>query len=359
LDRLIEFINQCFQKSSVWTIHAINEKNLKWFSFTITFHPSSEFELECPSNIPYNTLSEILWCSDLLQSPSEESLDRWLDSTDPFNTVKALAPDTNLIIRRFFPNYLGRKRKNPYESLSLLIILSRSINFELHTMRPFKYGRPSISSNVISFNSNLLEFFKQTIDNWPALGLLWNIREDRGLSSQLRQLNNIRGRIGLRGTFEIDSLRKWAPVLVVKPIHILHSPKVIEDTYFLNAIHDSLIRYEVDFFHQNISIPLLFLSNDKDQCKAAQQEGLDAIHIQQPSSNNIQSNTLNQKLNSSTIYKLILELLTRSPALRLTSIDNHHHLLSWTWRGKSMEDISQQRIRVIMNNHMRPFSIQP
>ncbi len=190
------------------------------------------------------------------------------------------------------------------------------------------------------------DFFAKAIKNWPILSNLWNFKSTKPILSQVEGLSDVRGRMGLKGSFEVDTLHKWAPVIIVKPSHLLHSSKVLEQTPFLNAVHDSLIRYEVDFISQNTTLPILFITNDKDQCKAALQEGIEALHIKKPTYAPAIDRKAVENLDIERIRSLILSLLCHSSVLRMTSQAGEYYL-SWTWWGRSMDDISEHKIRLV------------
>ncbi len=121
---------------------------------------------------------------------------------------------------------------------------------------------------------------------------------------------------------------------------------MLEETPFLNAVHDCLIRYEIDFIRQNTNLPISFISNDKDQCKSALQEGIDAIHIKKPNHTPGIETRAAENLDMERIRTLLFSLLTHSAAVRLTS-QKGEYFLSWTWWGRSMDDISEHKIRII------------
>ncbi|MFX0075509.1 MAG: hypothetical protein ACFE96_08710 [Candidatus Hermodarchaeota archaeon] len=332
----MNFINECFRQHSCWKFHALQESSWEWVTLTICYE-DDRWTVSSSPNWDKSELISLYWASDLLRSPSESELSEWLMQQHKNQRVKGLAPDTNLIIPGFMTNYLKRLAESPHDIIPVLVLIARSINFELHSMAPFKYGKVLSEEAEI----NLLD----SLNKWPPIREVWNLRS-QNLIGQIRSLNDGRGRMGMKGNYEVDLLHSWAPVILVKPPHIYHSPKVLEDTPFLNAIHDSLIRYEIDFLRQNTSLPTLFLSNDRDQCKSATQEGLEVLHIQRPQYTSDINTIASSYLNTERIKQLILGLLVLSPCLRLTSSIGAY-FLSWTWLGRSMDDVDQHRVRII------------
>ena len=333
---LMDLVNKCFETSSTWRIHALQEKSCQWADFQIKYD-GSEKSIHSSNNWDRNDLAMIYWEAGLITSPSDQELQDWIIQVNNTPKVKALAPDTNLLIRGYTSNFLKRYISSP-RNIPVLITIARSIQIELHTMRGFKYSR--------KMNEALEIAIAQSLGKWPLLQDAWKFNSKNDMKTQIAGLLDHRGRIGVRGSFELDSLHKWAPVIVVKPSHILHSPKIVESTTFLNAIHDSLIRYEIDFLKQNTSLPILLISNDKDQCKSAEQEGLNVLHIAQPIFESNTDSHASLKLSLERIRSLLLSLLGFSPAVRLTSNEGEYYL-AWTWRGRQMDDITYHKIRLV------------
>lgn len=333
---LMDLVNRCFEDSSFWQIHALQEKNAQWVDLQINYD-STQKSIRSSNNWDRAELSQIYWEAGLIQSRSDNPLQKWIAQIAPFQKVRALAPDTNLLILRYTSNFL-RRYISSSRNAPVLILFARSIQYELHTMVGSKYS--------MRMNEQIEEVITQSLKDWPHLQIVWRFRNTDAIKPQIAGLSDKRGRIGLRGVFEVESLHKWAPVIVVKPPHILHSPKVLESSQFLNAVHDSLIRYEIDFVGQNTSLPILFLSNDKDQCKSAEQEGLETLHVQRPFIKDNVDSLAARNINLERIRALLLSLLGFSPGVRLSSNQGEYYL-AWTWRGRHIDDISDHKIRVV------------
>lgn len=333
---LMNLINELFSQHSCWKFHIIQESSWEWVDLQICYDDVQK-RIQTSVNWKKDELANLYWESGLISSESENAIEEWIRKKGHLHKVKGIAPDTNLIIPGFITTFLKRIIGSPHDIVPVLVLFARSIQYELHTMRVFSYSR---ISSVIE------DFFQESIKKWPSLIKLWNFSEFKPLESQIKRLHNERGRLGMKGTYEVDELHRWAPVIIIKPSHVLHSPRVLEESPFLNAVHDSLIRYEVDFIHQNTSLPILFLSNDKDQCKAATQEGIETLHVKKPKYNSAIETNIHQNIDLERIRLLILSLLTNSPVVRITS-QKGDYFLSWTWKGRSMDDITNHKIRVI------------
>ena len=333
---LMNLLNDCFRSNTSWKFSIIQESNWEWVHIDISFSEGI-WNINTSPNWNSWELANLLWASDLLQSPSENDLLNWILDSHPPHRVRGIAPDTNMVIPGIVTNFLKRLPENPHDSNPVLILFARSIQYELHTMRPFTYSKKMIFEN----ESFWLNLFKEL----PLVARLWNIPPSKGISG-LSGIQSRRGRTGLKGTYEIDQLRYWAPVIVVKPAHILHSTRILDETRFLNAVHDSLIRYEIDFIGQNTSLPILFLSNDKDQCKSAEHEGLEALNIRKPFITENVDEIAASSINLERIRALLLSLLRFSPAVRLSS-NQGEYFLAWTWRGRHIDDVSDHKIRVV------------
>lgn len=335
---LMDLINTCFSQTSCLKFHVIQESNWEWVNIQICYD-SSQKQLKASSNWKRNDLAHLYWEAGLITSESEQPLEDWIRKEGLSQRVRGIAPDTNLLIPGFVSSFLRKIPQGAHEIVPVLVLFARSIQYELHTMRAFTYSRKR-------FPTKAEECFKAALNTWEPMKELWNIRNPNQLTDRISQLSNARGRLGIKGTYEVDTLQQWAPVIIIKPPHVLHSPKVLEDTPFLNAVHDSLIRYEIDFLHQNTSLPILFITNDKDQCKAAQQEGMKALYIEKPHYSRDIELIASQNLNSERIKVLILSLLTYSPVVRITFKENTY-FLSWTWCGRQMNDLADHKIRVV------------
>ncbi|MHA1169285.1 MAG: hypothetical protein ACTSRU_15770 [Candidatus Hodarchaeales archaeon] len=338
---LIDLVNHCFKTDTSWKFHVIQEKTCEWVNLRIDYSTSNK-SIESSNNWNNADLVNLYWEGNLISSDSDEEIRQWIYSKKEINKVKGIAPDTNLIIPGYLKTFLRQLPPNPYDLIPVIVLFARSIQYELHTMRPFTY-RERISSKLI-------DFYETSIDKWPELGKLWRFSSNKPVEEQLTYLSSERGRLGLKGTFEVDALHKSAPVIIVKPEHILHSPKVLEQTPFLNAVHDSLIRYEIDFIRQNTTLQVLFITNDKDQCKSANQEGINALHVKRPKYRHSIDGEASENINADRIRSIILGLLTRSAAVRITSKSGSFYL-SWTWKGRSMDDITDHRIRLVDGNN--------
>ncbi len=334
---LINLLNECFSENPCWKFHVIQESSWEWVDLQICYDKTRK-EICSSPNWNKNDLAHLYWEADLISSESENELEEWVRKETLPHRVKGIAPDTNLIIPGFLTTFLKKLAVSPHDIVPVLVLFARSIQYEIHSMRPFTY-----SSRLPSDVEN---FFEHAVQTWPLLAELWNFKLGKFPSAHIAGLSNERGRLGLKGTYEVDVLHKWAPVIIVKPGHILHSPKVLEQTPFLNAVHDSLIRYEVDFIRQNTSLPILFITNDKDQCKSAIQEGIEALHVKKPGFGVGIEKIVSENLDLERIRSFLLGLLAYSAAVRLTSQTGEYYL-SWTWRGRRMEDVSEHKIRFV------------
>ncbi|MFX1284737.1 MAG: hypothetical protein ACFFB5_13845 [Promethearchaeota archaeon] len=345
---LINLLNECFSENPCWKFHVIQESSWEWVDLQICYDKTRK-EICSSPNWNKNDLAHLYWEADLIFSESENELEEWVRRETLPHRVKGIAPDTNLIIPGFLTKFLKRLAVSPHDIVPVLVLFARSIQYEIHSMRPFTY-----SSRLPSDVEN---FFEQAVQTWPLLADLWNSRFGKYTPDLMTSLSNERGRLGLKGTYEVDALHKWAPVIIVKPSHVLHSPKVLEQSPFLNAVHDSLIRYEVDFIRQNTSLPILFITNDKDQCKSAIQEGIEAIHIKKPGYKSRIEKEVSKQLDLERIRSLLLSLLAYSAVVRLTSQSGEYYL-SWTWRGRRMEDVSEHKIRLV-DSERKIHSLDP
>ncbi|MFX0125554.1 MAG: hypothetical protein ACFFAE_18170 [Candidatus Hodarchaeota archaeon] len=339
---LINLLNECFSENPCWKFHVIQESSWEWVDLQICYDRTRK-EIRSSYNWNKNDLAHLYWEADLISSESENELEEWVRKETFPHRVKGIAPDTNLIIPGFLTKFLKKLTISPHDIVPVLVLFARSIQYEIHNMRPFTY-----SSRLPSDAEN---FFEQAVQTWPLLTELWNFKLGKYSPAHITRLSNERGRLGLKGTYEVDALHKWAPVIIVKPSHILHSPKVLEQNPFLNAVHDSLIRYEVDFIRQNTSLPILFITNDKDQCKSAIQEGVKALHIRKPGYEGSIEKIARNNLDLERIRTLLLSLLAYSPAVRLTSQTGKYYL-SWTWCGRNMDDVHEHRIRMVDSTGM-------
>lgn len=333
---LMDLLNQCYTQSSCWKFHVLQESTWEWVDLQICYD-NSKFNLKSSNNWNKNDLVNLYWEAGLISDSSEADLEEWIRKESLIQRVRGIAPDTNLIIPGFVSTFLKSLPQGGHDIIPVLVLFARSIQYEIHTMREYTYSRVSSRAETC---------FSEALHNWPLLEKLWNTKKTSSVAQQLSDLSNKRGRLGIKGSYEVDALHKWAPVIIIKPTHILHSPKVLEDTPFLNAVHDSLIRYEVDFVSQNTSLPIMFITNDKDQCKAAQQEGIKSLYIQRPRYSPSLDSECGKKLSLEHIRRLILGLLTYSSAIRMTSQSGEYYL-SWTWRGRKITDITDHRIRLV------------
>ena len=260
--------------------------------------------------------------------------------------IPVLAIDTNLVLLNFIPKLYSYYSK-PTTIFPYLILLSRVTTFEFHYKTSFTYSKDK---------KDFYDLLISKIENENDLFFkLFNLRDGIYLK-QVNRLLSEQGRLGLVGNLRLKWLTRDENynVLMTKADHVLFSfdARIIANRH-VDAIFDSLILYDFDFFAKNTNAEVLFLSSDKMQNLNGNVMNMNTLHVQQPSSMDKILEALDDKsirilLKIENIKELLLNLLMHAPYLKVYSPDNKiSFLLTITWNGISSDDMSNGMIRVL------------
>ena len=147
---------------------------------------------------------------------------------------------------------------------------------------------------------------------------------------------------------EIRRLQEKYPVILSKPAHLYYSEKIQTNGKFVDAIFDSLIRYEADYISKNSNARVVFLTADKHQHQSAQSEGMESLYIKHPASGQVTANIGSECFKISYVEHLIEELLVFSPYLKIEA-ENERAYVSSVWEAMGHEEARNGIMKCIVH----------
>ncbi len=341
-ESLIEFLNCCFDER-VWDIRGWNERAADRFKVSIDWD-SGSVQTDSSSRMPKLALTHMAWGAGLIPAKNEDELNSIIDGAleESGNRTVALALDTNLVYSRFYPNFIMRYHGDPYESKPHFVLLCQGTYHELHYKLSYRIRNRDLIDSLCKFYEN---------DHRPYW-LLTRRRSMRGEEEGkriLRRVPEYNGRLGIKGLREVKRLQENYPVIMSKPNHIYYSEAIQAQSRFMDAVFDSLIRYEAAFLRNNTNTRVLFLTSDKHQYQSADSEGMEALYVEPPTSYAALSTINRNSLRIGNMMRLIEELLVFSPCIELRIGDNTTYLTSG-WEGMGPQDARDGIIRGIWND---------
>lgn len=348
----MSYLSDFYPEEAGWEIQGYNENSLSWDEFSLLYHP--DLKTYCFDVDPRGRKKELLdaaWDAGILQSPEDTTVKDWLEEKKRKITAPlALACDTNLVLRGYIRNLVSSTQTSGYFSEMVLVLLTRTIMNEFHSMTFSKFA----GGRWKRFRT---EFTREMRDDSSLASVLLPGVGGRDYNSKLTSIHTERGRRGLKGQLEINNLYKELQnkVLLVKPSHMIRAPipsaildmeginggeqvrDALEEIILrisrqgLNDLMDSIIREEIDFFRTQTNAQVLFLTMDKQQDNSSDLEQLDHLLVKRPTVNwsAIPKGAINQRK----LTSLLVSLLWKYPVLKIIKNQEcRYFALSWLGR---------------------------
>lgn len=339
---LIGLLNRYFD-DPIWDVRGWDERSGEKFRISLD-RDSGTIQTDTSRVLSNLTLIHMAWGAGLVKAKNETEVNRIISDAleNPGNRTVALALDTNLVYTRFYPNYMTRYHSDPYESKPHFVLLCQGTYHELHYKLSYNIRSSNLINGLCSLYGN---------DHRP----FWLLTRRRSMQSpeeggqMLRRVPERNGRLGIKGLREVRRLQQTYPVIMSKPNHMYYSEKIQTKSTFMDAVFDSLIRYEASFLRNNTNTRVLFLTSDKHQYQSADSEGLESIYVQPPTSQSVLSKMDRGTLRISALARLIEELLVHSPCIELRIGDDVTYLTGG-WEGMGPQDARDGTIRGIWSD---------
>jgi len=346
---LTELLNWLWSTEKVWRLDAWNDVSGKKVKLEIDF---SRFKVTVKKGMNYfpaRELTKLVWQAGMIPCGNENEINKRIEEAldKPGNRTVALAMDTNLVINRFYPNYMRLYHNKLYEQKPHFLVLCAGTDHEIHYKMSYTLTQgPFVRAflNQYDIDSNPYEILT---------GKAY-LQEDQRLGPLLR-VPSLDGRLGVKGMREIRRLQEKYPVILSKPAHLYYSEKIQTEGKFVDAIFDSLIRYEADYLSKNSNVKIIFLTADKHQHQSAQSEGMDSIYVKHPTSSQASSNIGSNCFKISYVERLIEELLVFSPYLKITAGKESVYLSS-VWEAMGHEEARDGVMKCIIGKNQTKIS---
>lgn len=250
-----------------------------------------------------------------------------------------------MVIARFYPNYVRNNGPEFLGHVTPILVIPGAVDHELHYML----------NHSISDESTFIERMKNEIETDSNLyNLLFGTSRDSINSADsidLFGLPSDYGRVGMKGIREERRLQEGYPTIKSIPSHLYYSERIQSEGKLVDAVFDSLIRYETQFFEKNTDSNVLFLTADKHQHVTALNEGMESIFIEQPGEQETLNNMNENRFTLQYLGRFLEEFLVYSPALKVTAGDSTVYLAS-AWKGMTTEETRLDKMRCVLNENL-------
>ncbi|MHA1269462.1 MAG: hypothetical protein ACTSPY_06700 [Candidatus Helarchaeota archaeon] len=327
--QFINDLNDLYKESRIFELNGWDSSQNSYFNIKIDFN---KYEFEILDTLTDNVLARLLWQAGILKISSlkneeVEKLKDFLDS--PNNKAKCIALDSNMILYRFMDNFINQNYNLIDQQFPGIILLPNACQHEFH----YKAAN--------TYLTNKQELLK-LIEKEPIIGLIiCSSKIKDHINRRIETVKNFAGRLGLKGDHEIRKLQEneMFPVIISSPGHLYYSETIQTSDKFIDAIFDSLIRVEINFFRKNTNADIRFLTGDKDQYTAADNEGLSSLWITPPLNWETSLKKDKSLFNLNTLSELIIEFLIYSPYIKIKSGDREHYYTFHWYNKKPTENI--------------------
>lgn len=342
--KMPEILNILVEEEELLTIQGWNERSGETIAISVDIGSG---RITSGEEIDDKELVQMAWSAGMLASSSEEKLTQKIEENRQNSGKRSimLALDTNLVIARFYPNYIRNSGLKLFGHVTPILVIPGAVDHELHYML----------NHSISDKRAFIEKMEDEIETDENLcTLLFRPSRDSTNSDDsidLFGLPSDYGRVGMKGIREERRLREDYPTIKSMPTHLYYSERIQSEGKLVDAVFDSLIRYETQFFEKNTDSKVLFLTADKYQHVTALNEGMESIIIRQPAEPEALNDIDENRFALEYIARFLEELLVYSPALKVTAGDSTVYLAS-AWKGMTTEETRLDKIRCILNEEL-------
>lgn len=377
---LIILLNKLVEASPTHTlmIEGIDEYNSNTFSIEIILKDGTK-EVKM-NGIDRLDFASLLWAAGMLPTKNHQDLSTTINSflREQGNRPRALALDTNLVYSRFMHNFIEISIDQPFQSIPFMIIVGRGTNDEMHYKTSLTY------KSLEAYNKRMYDQFCNLLLRDPEVSMLLVHEHDtQKASHRLRGVSSREGRRGLKGLLYFRKLQKNYHVIVSKPAHLYYANHMIgkpdldlrrlknlsrgDDVLkilknivveYPDAVYDSIIRHEVEFISDNTNLEIMFLTADKNNDESSETEGLRHSYVQQPTYWPKVNDIGPKVINVSHVERLIVELLTFSPYIKISSksaSSEPSRYLAYTWTGKLPAENLEGRLQCWNGNSKKYY----
>lgn len=339
---LVAVLNRLWEESKLWRIEGWKEERGQKFKISLDFDGPTTNVTSGSDTLPSRELVGMKWRAGIVPARNEDQVKNEIESAfdKAGNRVVALALDTNAVLNHFYPNYMEAYHAGAYERKPHLLLLSAGIDHELHYMMSSTLEEGKFFQAIMTLHGNEPSPYK-ILTNRHAPPT-----DDR--QDPLLRIASKQGRLGIKGLREVRRLQENHTVVVSRPSHIYYSQQIQIEGRFIDAVFDSLIRYEAQFFEKNTNAEVVFLTSDKHQHQTATNEGFKSIYVAPPVKESV---IPIGRFRLSFIQRFLEELLVYSPYLKVESGEQNAYLAS-SWVGMGPEECRLGRIRLLEHGNI-------
>ncbi|MBD3159375.1 MAG: hypothetical protein GF309_11345 [Candidatus Lokiarchaeota archaeon] len=344
-----ELLDVLIEKDETLTIQGWSERNGQSVAISVDIGGK---RIRTVEEIDDKEIVQMAWSAGMLASASEGKLTKRIENNFQNSGKRSiiLTLDTNLVIARFYPNYV---RNNGHELLghvTPILVVPGAVDHELHYMLNHSI------SDEIAFIEKMEDEIKSDNNLYTLLfGSSTGSKGDDD-SIDLFGLPSDYGRVGMKGIREERRLQEEYPTIKSMPSHLYYSERIQSEGKLVDAVFDSLIRYETQFLEKNTDSRVLFLTADKHQHVTALNEGMESIIIEQPVEPQALNDIDENRFDFEHIARFLEELLVYSPALKVTAGDSTAYLAA-AWKGMTTEGIRRDKIRCVLNGELSTINV--
>ncbi len=339
-ETLTDLLNGLYSESKILEVRGWNEYNGHVIRLSIDF---GKCLLEIERKLETRELVQMVWRAGMIPSKNDEELSKVIDDAleNPGNRTVALALDTNLVISHFYPNYMNLHHPEPYKRLPHFLVVPSGVDHELHYKLSNTFRKSAFVDRLEGIHNRDQNYYR----------LMTGSYKEPTFDSQdpIYRVASHQGRIGIKGLREMRRLQEKHRVIISMPAHLYYSERIQTETKFVDAVFDSLIRYEVSFLQKNTNTRIIFLTADKHQRQSAQNEGMETLYVQQPTYGGNLKKIEKSRFKISNIGRLIEELLVYSPCIKISSGDVDAYLAS-AWEAMGPEESRLGRVMAIVED---------
>ncbi|RLI60546.1 MAG: hypothetical protein DRO93_06765 [Candidatus Thorarchaeota archaeon] len=332
---MIDLCNHMENNSHSWKITGWNDDSGTQFEISIDLD-AQRIRNETEGALDLGSFLTALWTAGIVPAENENDVADRIECLPERSgpRIAALALDTNLLYFHFYPNYMRKHNTDVYDQHQHLLVLCAATVHEVH----YKLGHTIRSK---AFISSFIEYSRVNTTPFTLLTGRNELKSNPG--SLLRQIQSRNGRLGIRGLREQRLLQSSYPTILSSPSHLYYSERIQNSARFVDAIFDSLIRREVLFLRNNTNLQILFLTADKHQYQAANNEGIDSMYVRPPTHKMMRH--IHRNITLRNVAGFIEHLLVLSPVLRI-ECEEHAYWLASTWIGMGPADAMEGKIAV-------------
>lgn len=346
---LTDVMNNLYSESRFWNIRGWNESSGRAVQLSLDFDNK---EINREQEISTMDIAQIAWRAGMIPSRNDDELTGYIDEAleNPGNRTVAISLDTNLVIARFYPNYMRMHHPQPYDYVPHFLVVPAGVDHELHYQmsNTFRKGDPFLAA--------MEDEYKRDSESYRLLTGEYTEPDIHSNREPLLRVASKKGRTGIKGLREMRRLQEEHRVIISMPAHLYYSERIQSEGKFVDAIFDSLIRYETQFLQKNTNSRIIFLTADKHQYNSATNDGMECRYVKQPTSGSAWNDIEKSRFTTSYIGKFLEEMCVYSPYIEVKAGDMKVYLAS-AWEAMGHEESRLGRLKCIIDRNRLTLDI--